>query len=68
MTLQDQANPRMSKKQREEKEKLVEELSAKCIKRKVGLEKMIIARERMQSELVGWQQDLQVLKQQLQAP
>ena len=67
MAIEDQAYPRMSKEQREEKEKLVKELMAKCIKRKVGLEKMMIAREKMQSELVGWQQDLQVLKQQLQA-
>ena len=56
----------MSKKQREEKEKLVEELTAKCIKRKVGLERMNIARTWMEAELRGWQQDLTVLKQQLQ--
>lgn len=57
---------RLSKKQREEKEKQVEELTAKCIKRKVGLEKMAVTRTWMEAELRGWQQDLTVLKQQLQ--
>ena len=61
-----EAYPRMSQKVRAEKEKLVEELSAKCIKRKVGLERMQIAREKMQGELSVWQHDLTVLKQQLQ--
>lgn len=68
MTLDNQAYPRMSKKVREEKEKLVEELTAKCIKRKVGLEKMALARGKLEAELRAWQQDLTILKQQLQAP
>lgn len=58
---------KMSDEQRAEKEKLVEELTAKCIKRKVGLERMAIARGRMEGELRAWQHDLQILKQQLQA-
>ena len=60
--------PKMSEKQRDEMSKQVDELTAKCIKRKVGLEKMAISRGRMEDELRMWQRDLSVLKQHLQAP